>query len=248
METLSLISGIVQEILSKAVLAGRHTLLDPEAASICSYSGITVPELRVATTVNDACTISQELGFPLVLKIISPEIIHKTEAGAVQVNIQDREQLKKGFEKTLASARAHVPNATITGVLIQRMARKGVEVIVGGFRDPQFGPTVLFGLGGVFVEIFKDVVFRLAPVDESEAYSMVRSLQAYPILCGYRDMPRADESALVDILLKTSRLMSEHPEIDQIDLNPIISSEKETIAVDARILLADRHAVRPLRS
>ena len=201
------------------------------------------PSSCVVTTVKDACKIGQELGFPLVLKIISPDIIHKTEAGAVLVGLQDQEQLKKGFEKILANARAHVADAAITGVLVQRMVPKGVEVIVGGFRDPQFGPTVLFGLGGIFVEIFEDTSFRLVPLEESEAYSMIRSIKAYPMLRGYRNMPRADEGALVDILLRTSRLILEHPEIDQIDLNPVMSNEKGATAVDARILLVDRHAV-----
>ena len=226
-----------EEIFSKARREGRHFLLEPEAAAICARHGIPHPESRLSTTAEEARKHAEELGYPVVFKVVSPDILHKTEAGGVLFGLQGSADVNRGFEKITANVKEHNPSANVLGILVQRMVPAGTELIIGAFRDRQFGAAVLFGMGGVFVEIFKDVIFGLAPLRKSEAYDMVRSIKAYPVLKGYRNMPGVDERGIVDILLKTSELMTTHPEIDQIDLNPTIASEKDVIAVDARILL-----------
>jgi acyl-CoA synthetase (NDP forming) len=226
----------IQEILSKVMKEGRRALLEPEAEKICAHCGIPVPKSLVATTGEEAAAKAEDLGFPAVLKILSPDILHKTEAGGVLVGLQDRDEVKRGYQDIIAKAKKYKPDANILGVLVQRMVPEGIEVIVGGLRDPQFGATVMFGVGGVLVEMFNDVVFDLAPLEKSDAYDMVHSIKAYPLLRGYRNMPRADEDAIVDILLKASRLISEYSEIDQMDLNPTRVWEKGATVVDARIL------------
>jgi acyl-CoA synthetase (NDP forming) len=226
----------IQQILTKARKEGRRALLEPEAEKICASCGIPVPKSFVATSVEEAATRAEELGFPAVLKIVSPDILHKTEAGAVLVGLRDRDEVKRGFQEIIAKAKNYKPEAGILGVLVQRVVPEGTEVIVGGLRDPQFGATVMFGMGGILVEILKDIVFDLAPLEKTDAYDMVRSIKTYPLLKGYRNMQRADEDAIADILLKASRLISEYSEIDQMDLNPIRVWEKGATVVDARIV------------
>lgn len=212
-------------------------MLAPESEIVCAHYQIPTVEYRVASTIQEASKRAEELGFPVVIKIISPQIIHKTEAGGVMVGIRDQDDLRRSFEKVMSNARHYSPNADIIGVFIQRVVQPGIEVMVGALRDPQFGPSVSFGLGGIFTEIFKDVVFGIAPLDEAEAYRMIRSIKAYSLLTGYRNLPKADEKSIVDIILKTSKLISENPEIDQIDFNPIVVTDKESIVLDTRIFL-----------
>jgi acyl-CoA synthetase (NDP forming) len=227
----------VEEIFAKARKEGRYVLFETEAESICRHHGIPLPESRLSTTAEEARRDAQELGFPVVLKVISPDILHKTEAGGVLVGLQESDEVVKGFEKIIANAKKYRSDANVLGILVQRMVPAGIEVIVGAFRDMQFGTAVLFGIGGIFAEIFKDVIFSLAPLGNLEASRMVRSIKAYSLLKGYRNMPAADERAIVDILLKTSEMMTAHLEIDQIDLNPIVAGELGATAVDVRILL-----------
>jgi acetyl-CoA synthetase (ADP-forming) len=230
-------SGIVGEILSKAREEGRTALLTPEAEDICASYGIPIANSYIVTTKVEASKRAGELGFPVALKVLSPQILHKADAGGVLVGIQNEDELGEGFEKIADNTRHYSPNATILGVLVQRMVRPGVEVMVGGMRDPQFGPTILFGVGGIFTEILKDAVFGIIPLDEAEAYRMIRSIKAYPLLTGYRNLPRANEKSIVDIMLRASQLLSDYPEIDQMDLNPTVVNEDGSIVVDARILL-----------
>jgi acyl-CoA synthetase (NDP forming) len=227
----------VEEIFAKARKEGRYVLFETEAESICRRHGIPLPESRLSTTAEEARKHAEELGFPVVLKVISPDILHKTEAGGVLVGLQESDEVVKGFEKIIANAKKYRSDANVLGILVQRMVPAGIEVIVGAFRDMQFGTAVLFGIGGIFAEIFKDVIFSLAPLGNLEASRMVRSIKAYSLLKGYRNMPAADERAIVDILLKTSEMMTAHLEIDQIDLNPIVAGELGATAVDVRILL-----------
>jgi len=227
----------VEEILSRVKKDGRRVLLEPEAEKVCAHYGIPVAESYVTTSGEEASRKAKDLGFPVVMKIVSPHISHKTEARGVLVGIQDQDESKTGFETIVANARRFRPDGTIIGVLVQRMIPAGVEVMVGGLRDPIFGPTLLFGMGGIFTEILKDAVFNLAPLEEPDGYYMVRSVKAYPLLSGYRNMPKADEKAIVDILLKASRIICDRSEIEQMDLNPIIVSDKGAIAVDVRIVL-----------
>ncbi len=224
-------------IFKRAREEGRRHLLEPEAKTVCMEYGIPVPKFRVAGSAEDAVKYAEEIGYPVVLKVVSPDVIHKSDVGGVMLGLRSADEVRSAYEKLLGNVRSHKPNAEIVGVLVEEMAPKAVEVIVGAIKDPQFGPTLMFGLGGVFVEILKDVSFRVAPITEDDATEMITEIKAYPILQGYRGMPPADVDAIKQILLNTSRLVMEHQEIAELDLNPIMVYQKGAKAVDARIIL-----------
>ena len=224
-------------IFKRAREEGRRHLLEPEAKTVCMEYGIPVPKFRVAGSAEDAVRYAEEIGYPVVLKVVSPDVIHKSDVGGVMLGLRSADEVRSAYEKLLGNVRSHKPNAEIVGVLVEEMAPKAVEVIVGAIKDPQFGPTLMFGLGGVFVEILKDVSFRVAPIMEDDATEMITEIKAYPILQGYRGMPPADVDAIKQILLNTSRLVMEHQEIAELDLNPIMVYQKGAKAVDARIIL-----------
>ena len=212
-------------------------LLETEAKTICLEYGISVTEFKLALDEKDAAKCAGEIGYPVVLKIVSPDIIHKSDAGGVVVNLKNPAEVTEAYKKILESVKKYNANAKIMGVLVQEMAPQSTEVIVGAIKDPQFGQTIMFGLGGIFVEIFKDVNFRIAPITTEDAKEMITELKAYPLLKGYRNTPPADIDAIVDVLLNTSRLVMENPEIKELDLNPIMAYEKGAKTVDARIIL-----------
>jgi len=188
-------------------------------------------------TSDEAVEHANNMGYPVVLKIVSPDIIHKTEAGGVIVGLEDAGSVRTGFNRILDNARRYKPNASITGVLVQKMAPQAIEVIIGAIKDPQFGQTVMFGIGGIFVEIMKDVAFRVAPITKTDAMQMIHEIKAYPMLKGYRNLPLADEEAIAETLLRVSELSMDFPEISEIDLNPTMVYAKGVSVVDARIIL-----------
>jgi len=212
-------------------------LLEPEAKQLCSQYGIPVTNYRVAGTRLEALKAAGEIGYPVVLKIVSPDVIHKSDVGGVFLNLRSPEEVGEAYDSLLERVRCSMPNARIQGVLVEEMAPPSVEVVVGAIRDSQFGPTLMFGLGGLFVEILKDTSFRLAPITEVEAMDMIREVKAYTILEGYRSQPRADLNAIKDVLMKVSKLIVEHQEIRELDLNPVVVYEKGAKVVDARIIL-----------
>ena len=218
---------------------GRKFLLEPEAKTVCMKYGIPVTKFGVAKTVEEAVKLAEEIGYPVVLKVVSPDVIHKFDVGGVVLNLKSPEEVRKAFNQILENVRRHMPNAKVLGVTVQEMAPPSTEVIVGAIRDPQFGPVLMFGMGGIFVEVLKDVTFRIAPITEEEAKEMIAEIRAYPLLKGYRGMPPADKEAIAQILVNTSHLMMENPEISELDLNPIIVYENGAKTVDARIMLAD---------
>jgi len=171
------------------------------------------------------------------LKIVSPDIIHKSDVGGVKLNITDDEQLRRSYEALIDDTRKNAPNAKIAGVLVEKMMPKSVEVVVGMIRDQSFGPTIMFGLGGVLVEIMKDVVFRIAPVSREESFDMIKKVKGYPLLVGYRGSMSLDIESLAELISNVSRIAMDIPEIDQMDLNPIIVYDKGLTVVDARIIL-----------
>ena len=231
-------SARASEIIKRAYEEGRKHLLEPEAKTICAEYGIPVPRFKVASEPEEAVEFAEEIGYPVVLKIVSPDVLHKTDVGGVLLNVLDADGVREGFKRILDTVRGHVPRARILGVLVEEMAPKGVaEVIVGAIKDPQFGQTLMFGLGGVFVEILKDVTFRIAPIDEREAHEMIQEIKAFPILKGYRGQPPADVDTIARILVRASRLVMDHPEVREMDLNPIIVYERGAKTVDARIIL-----------
>jgi acyl-CoA synthetase (NDP forming) len=229
---------VVQEIIKKALREGRHNLLEPEAKAACLEYGIPTPPFRLSTDAENAVACAEELGYPVVLKIVSPEIAHKTEVGGVVLNLSSGDAVKSAYESITKTIRTSRPDARIFGVLVQKMAPQSTEVIVGSIRDPQFGPTILFGLGGVFVEILKDVAFRITPLEERDAREMIREIKGYPVLTGYRGSPPADQDAIVSVILRASSLVSENTQIEQMDLNPTIVYAHGSMVVDARILLS----------
>jgi acyl-CoA synthetase (NDP forming) len=234
------VAGFLNEterILSEVKKEGRKNLLETEAKAICKDYGISVTSFATARTESEAVKYARNLGFPVVLKIVSPDIVHKSDVGGVLVNLCNEDDVKKGYREILANVRQRQPKAKVEGILVQEMAPSSTEAIVGSIKDPQFGPTVMFGLGGIFVEVLKDVTFRIAPVSDDEAREMISEVKAYPLLKGYRNMPPADINAIVRILLSVSKLVMEHEEIKEVDLNPIMVYEKGAKTVDARIII-----------
>jgi acetyl-CoA synthetase (ADP-forming) len=224
-------------VFAQAKKEGRKYLLEPEAKTLCQEYGIPVTKFKVATSVEEAVKFAEGIGYPVVLKIVSPEVIHKFDVGGVVLNLKNASEVKDAYDRIIKSVRKHKPEAKIVGVLVQEMAPASTEVIVGATKDPQFGPALMFGLGGIFVEVLKDVTFRIAPITESDAREMITEVKAYPILKGFRGQPPADIDAIAKILLSTSKLVMEHPEIKELDLNPIIVYEKGAKTVDARVIL-----------
>jgi acetyl-CoA synthetase (ADP-forming) len=225
------------KIISQAKKEGRKALLEPEAKTICVEYGIPVTKFKVALNVKEAAKYADEIGYPVVLKIVSPDIIHKSDAGGVVVNLKSPAEVTNAYKKILENVKKYKSDAKIVGVLVQEMAPQSTEVIVGAIKDPQFGQTVMFGLGGIFVEVLKDVNFRIAPLTTDDATEMITQLKAYPLLKGYRNTPPADIDALVEILCSTSRLVMDNPEIKELDLNPVMAYQKGAKTVDARIIL-----------
>jgi acyl-CoA synthetase (NDP forming) len=224
-------------IFMEAYKEGRKYLLEPEAKTVCIEYEIPVTKFKVAKNEAESVKFAEEIGYPVVLKIVSPDIIHKSDVGGVIVNLKDAKEVRNACKQILENVRKRNAKAKIVGVLVQEMAPSSTEVIVGAIKDPQFGPSLMFGLGGIFVEVLKDVTFRVAPITEDEAREMITEVKAYPLLRGYRNIPPADVDAIIKILLNTSRLVMKHQEIKELDLNPIIVYEKGAKTVDARIIL-----------
>jgi acetate---CoA ligase (ADP-forming) subunit beta len=224
-------------IISQALAEDRKVLLETEAKTICMEYCIPVTSFCLAKNEAEATRFAEQMGFPVVLKIVSPQIIHKSDAGGVILNLTSTAEVQSGYSKIIENANKYNPTAQIVGVSVQEMAPKSTEVIVGALKDSQFGQTLMFGLGGIFVELLKDVAFRIAPITEADAQEMISEVKAYPILKGYRGSPSVDIKAIADVLLNTSRLVMDYPEIKELDLNPVIAYEKGVKTVDARIIL-----------
>jgi acyl-CoA synthetase (NDP forming) len=226
-----------EEIIKKALAAGRSSLLISEARRICSLHNISTPESQVTESAESAVEVAKKVGFPVAMKIVSPQILHKTDAGGVILNVNDETALKEAYSKLLADVRKNKPEAQIQGVLVEKMMPPSTEVIVGGIRDSQFGPSIMFGVGGIFAEVYKDVAFRVAPIDRIDALNLMHEIRGAKILQGVRGEPAADTEALIKVLLNASALMMEHSSISQLDLNPVIAYPDGACAVDSRIVM-----------
>lgn len=224
-------------ILSQAYKEGRKSLLETEAKTICMEYNIPVTRFELSRNEAEAVALADKIGYPVVLKIVSMDIVHKLDVGGVMIDLKDAGSVRIAYNQILSNVKKHDARARITGVLIQEMAPASTEVIVGAIKDPQFGPAIMFGLGGIFVEVLKDVTFRIAPITEDEACEMMGEVKAYPLLKGYRNTPPADVEAIAKILLNSSKLVTDHSEIKELDLNPIMVYEKGAKTVDARIIL-----------
>ncbi|MEU0792468.1 acetate--CoA ligase family protein [Amycolatopsis sp. NPDC005961] len=237
----------VEKILDQAAAEGRSSLTAPEGRAVCEAYGIPTPAERLAATAGEAVTHARDIGLPVVLKIVSPDILHKTEAGGVLVGLKDAEAVKAGFEKIVENAKAYDAGARILGVQVQQMLTEGQEVIIGSVTDPTFGKIVAFGLGGVLVEVLKDVTFRLAPTSTEEALSMIDGIQAAEILRGVRGADPVDRDALAAVITGLGQLVADFPQLSEVDLNPVLATASGATAVDVRILVDPDAAKEPVR-
>ena len=225
------------EILAKAGKEKRSLLTEIESKELLKAARIPVVETRLATSKKEAMEIAVKLGFPVVMKIVSPDVVHKSDAGGVKLSIQNASQAGRAYSEILANIKKHYPKATITGVTVQKMAKQGIEVIIGMTKDAQFGPVIMFGLGGILVEVLKDVSFRIVPMTKRDASEMIGEIKGYPILKGYRGQDPADIPFLEDLIVKVSQFVDKNPEIKELDLNPVFAYKDGALAVDARIIL-----------
>ncbi|MEV4317377.1 acetate--CoA ligase family protein [Actinocrispum sp. NPDC049592] len=227
----------VREILDKVRAEGREALTAPEGKRVCDAYGIPTPGEGLAATAEEAVALAEKIGFPVVLKIVSPDILHKTEAGGVLVGVSTSDDVSAGFDRIVANAKAYNASAHIEGVQVQQMVGGGQEVIIGATTDPTFGKVVAFGLGGVLVEVLKDITFRLAPLDQGQALSMLDGIAAADVLKGARGADPVDADTLADVIRRVSELVTDFPEIAEFDLNPVFASKDGAVAADVRIIL-----------
>jgi acyl-CoA synthetase (NDP forming) len=216
------------------------TLMIHQALEVCQGYGIPVAEWATASSLEEAVESAKRLGYPLALKALSPHISHKSDVGGIALGIEDEESLKRACEEMLRRVQEGAPDVPLEGFLLQRMISGGREVILGGKRDPSFGPVVMFGLGGVYVEVFDDVAFRVAPLTWEDAEEMIAEVKGSRLLRGLRGEKPSDMEAVVDCLLRLSQLLQDFPAIAEADINPLIVLEKGAKAVDARIVLKEQ--------
>src|SRR5437588_12611282 len=216
--------GAVRKILDAVKADKRTSLTAPEGKLVCDAYGIPVPKEGVASSAAEAAKLAASMGFPVVLKIVSPEILHKTEAGGVLVGLKSADDVQKGYDTIVANAKKSNAKATIQGVQVQQMLAGGQEVIVGAVTDQSFGKLVAFGLGGILVEVLKDITFRLAPATREDALSMLDGVAAAEILKGVRGAQPVNREALATLIENVSRLVADFPEIAELDLNPVFAS------------------------
>ena len=227
----------VRSILDKVTSEGRTSLTAPEGKLVCDAYGIAVPQEGVARSAPEAARLATGMGFPVVLKIVSPEILHKTEAGGVLVGLASADDVQRGYETIVANAKKYDAKATIHGVQVQQMLQGGQEVIIGAVSDPSFGKLVAFGLGGILVEVLKDATFRLAPASQQDALSMLDGIAAADVLKGVRGAAGVNREALALVIQRVSELVTDFPEIGELDLNPVFATDQGAIAADVRIVI-----------
>lgn len=228
-----------KQIINNARRQGRVILTEIESKEVIKDVGINTVETRLASSQKEAIILSDQIGFPVVLKVASPDISHKSDAGGVRVGLKNRREVVKAYKEIMASARQKYPTANIEGVSVQSMARPGIEIIIGMSKDSQFGPVLMFGLGGILVEVLKDVSFRIVPLTRRDAREMIKEIKGYSLLEGYRGQEPANIPFLEDLLLKVSDFVEQNPEIKELDLNPIFAYNDGAVAVDARLVLEE---------
>ena len=230
----------VRKVLEQARSEGRVSIGDAEARAILEAYGFPVPPSRLAATPEEAIEAAEEMGYPVVLKVASPDILHKTDVGGVKLNLRSPDDVRDAFDLIVYRATRYVPGARIWGCLVQKMTPPGREVLIGMSRDPQFGPLVAFGLGGIYVEALKDVVFRVAPFSRAEAEEMIREIRSYALLGGVRGEPPADHEAIADALCRVGQLVTDFPEIVELDINPLMVFDegRGAVALDMRLVLS----------
>lgn len=230
----------VAELFATVRKDGRTTIGDAEAQAILKAYGIRTPLSDVGATPDETVALCNKIGYPVVMKIASPDILHKSDVGGIIVNVKNDDQARKAFDTLLERAKAHKPDAVIWGAQVQEMVTDAREIIIGMNRDPQFGPLVMFGLGGIYVEVLKDVTFRVAPMSADQAKNMVEAIRSYPLLEGVRGQAPADLDAVVDTILRIGQLVTDFPEIAELDINPLLVRNQGdgAVAVDMRLVLS----------
>jgi len=230
--------GTLSRTVSRASRAVHGRMLpEPEAYLLLARYGIEVPRWRYVTDEADLARAAEEVGFPAVVKVVSPDIVHKSDVGGVVLGVGSGDQAVQACRKIRASVQSCRPDAAVAGWLVTQQVVGGVELVAGMVRDAVFGPVLMFGSGGILVELLRDVVFRAIPIDERDAREMISETRAQALLRGVRGRPQADEGAVVRLLLGLSRLVGEHPEIEEIDLNPVLATATGAVAVDARLIV-----------
>jgi 4-hydroxybutyryl-CoA synthetase (ADP-forming) len=229
----------VRSIFDSVAKQGRKNLLEEEGYEVLRAYGFPTPKSILGATEDECVRAAKEIGYPVVMKIASPDIIHKSDAGGVKVGVKSDDELRSAFRAIMESAKKYKADAKIKGVLVQEMVKNAKETILGASQDPTFGPVIMFGLGGIYVEVLKDVVFRVAPIDEREAAKMVESIKTIKLLKGVRGERPSDVKAISDSLQRLSQLVTDFPEIKEFDINPLLVLEegKGARVVDARIIL-----------
>ena len=228
---------VAKKLIKDALSSKRRTLLESEAKKLISAWGISVPKSILIKKKKDIEAEAKKLTTPYVLKVVSQDILHKSEAGGVVTDIKNIKELNNAWTKMVKNISHKMPTPRIDGFLLEEMSPKGVEVIIGGLRDPQFGPTVMFGLGGIAVELLKDVSYRLAPLDKNEAIEMIKEVKGYPLLSGFRGSNPVDMENLISTIMKLSEILIKLEKIREIEINPLLVYEKGVMAVDVRVVL-----------
>jgi acyl-CoA synthetase (NDP forming) len=226
----------VHQIIEKAKKEKR-SLLETEAKELLKEYEIPVPDFKLIKSEDEIIGLAKEINFPIVMKIVSPDIIHKTDVGGVKIGIKDEKEAKLAYQEIIFKAKKYNKKAKISGVIVYPIVPQGTEIIIGMMKDPHFGPVIMFGLGGIFVEVLKDISFRILPIEERDAREMITEIKGHEILKGVRGETPKDIEAIKNLLMKISQLSIENPEIKEIDLNPIFVFKKGLQVVDARMIL-----------
>lgn len=239
----------VRRRFSKLFVEGLEALTEELSKELLSAYGIPVIESKAARTLEEAVAIAEALGYPVVLKVLSPQIIHKTDVGGVALDLHSEEEVRKAFDRILATARERLPDAELVGVTVQKMIvpRDGFEMILGAKVDPTFGAVIMAGMGGIAAEVFRDRALGLPPLNERLAHRMLQSLLSWPLLRGYRGQPGVNLDRLIEVLMRLSYLVADFPEIKELDINPLLATPKDVIALDARVVVDKEVVGKPLR-
>ncbi|MDG6988097.1 MAG: acetate--CoA ligase family protein [Nitrososphaerota archaeon] len=234
----------MSRLLRSVLDSGRASLLEHEADLVARSYGLRVAPSGLARTEGELAPLARKLGFPLVLKIASKDVLHKSDVGGVVAGVTSLKDARSAYREILRNVRAAKPRAAVSGVLVQKMAPRGNEFVVGGSRDPQFGPAVMFGLGGVYVELFRDVSFRLAPLSKDEAFEMMKQTKSSKLMEGFRGSKPLDARAAAKAIVAVGDIMADHPDIDSVDVNPLFVYPHGVLAVDVRVMVKERATQR----
>lgn len=223
-------------LFKKVAANKRNSLTEMESRELLDFYKIPLVKANLAKTADEAVALSKRMNYPVVLKIVSPQILHKTDVGGVALNVSSDDGVRKAFDSIMKSVKKKVPKAKIEGILVEKMISGGQEIIIGGKDDSAFGKVLMFGLGGIFTEVFDDVSIRMVPINRNECLNMVKETKGYKILSGYRGKIY-DVDSIVNVMLKVSNMLEENKEIKELDINPLVVSETGAVAVDARVIV-----------